>query len=226
MTVTRGLSLRVETKSTQARPSRQRQTRTGAHQRRESPSRGRSPIHAGNVASHALPTPRRWAPHVRRPCLWVIRCLPNVPPHTPAQQRERPIHQFPQPGLPGDGPRSAISFTSPKLTRKPPPPGSLPWSPYVATAPHRDAHQSYKPIKLAGQVPSGRLRHCVGVIPKCFRNSRVKWAWSANPQRCATAAMVLLRWAGLARASAAAVSRCSRSHGRSVIPARASTVCR
>ena len=109
------------------------------------PSRGRSPIHAGNVASHALPTPRRWAPHLRRPCLWVIRCLPNVPPHTPAQQRERPIHQFPQPGLPGDRPRSAISFTSPKLTRKPPPPGSLPWSPYVATAPHRDAHQSYKP---------------------------------------------------------------------------------
>ena len=37
LTVTRGFSLRVETKSTQARHSRQRAARTGAHQRREHP---------------------------------------------------------------------------------------------------------------------------------------------------------------------------------------------
>src|SRR3954470_17672947 len=40
-----------------------------------------------------------------------------------------------------DGPRTAISFTSPKLTRKPPPPEPLPRPPYVTTTRNREALQ-------------------------------------------------------------------------------------
>jgi hypothetical protein len=137
--VTRGFSFRVETKSTQARLPAGEQACTGAHQRRGEPTRVAAHQSALDVASQALPTPRRWAPHVRRPGLWVIRCLRNVPPHIRAKQ----------PGLSGDGPRSAIFFTIPKLTRKPPPARFLPWSPYVATAPHRDVHQSCQPTNFS-----------------------------------------------------------------------------
>lgn len=56
----------------------------------------------------------------------------------------------------GDRPRPAISFTSPKLTRKPSLPGPLPRSPYVTTTRHREALQSYKPTNAQGsrRVPT------------------------------------------------------------------------
>jgi hypothetical protein len=46
---------------------------------------------------------------------------------------------------PGDRPGPAISFTSPKLTRKPPPPGPLPRPPYVTATRHQEAPKRYKP---------------------------------------------------------------------------------
>ena len=123
-----------------------------------SPTVGESPRTAPLTPPAGPVSPRTPEPtttgdtHVR-PSLWVIRCLPNDPRRlrAPTTQRERSIHQFPQPGLPGDGPRTAISFTSPKLTRKPPPPGSLPASPYVATAPHRGRPQVIQAIKSPGE---------------------------------------------------------------------------
>ena len=80
-----------------------------------------------------LPKPAGWSPdalpitntpaHARRPGLSVIRCSTG-PNH--ALSRTRASHQFPQPGLLERRTPATISFTSPKLTRKPSPPGPSP----------------------------------------------------------------------------------------------------
>ena len=79
----------------------------------------------------------------------MIRCLPNVPPHSckATGTTDRPI-----PSTRPARRRTPVSdlFHEPEAHPKPPPPGSFPGSRYVAIAQHRDALQSYKPAKLAG----------------------------------------------------------------------------
>ena len=71
-------------------PSPPEPTRTGAHQRRESPlARPLTNPPAGPVSPRTPDTTTMGA-HIRRPCLWVIRCLPTFrrsPKNTTANDR-------------------------------------------------------------------------------------------------------------------------------------------
>lgn len=60
---------------------------------------------------------------VRHPRLPMIRCCAT---HDDARRAAPTGHQFPQPGLLERRAPVTISFTSPKLTRKPPHPGAPP----------------------------------------------------------------------------------------------------
>jgi len=81
-------------------------------------------MRAGRAVSHH--TPDHAHGHQRPPVLVSDPVLR----HDRTARRFGAGHQFPEPGLLGrDGPRPTISFTSPRLTRKPPPPRPLPRPP-------------------------------------------------------------------------------------------------
>ena len=104
------------------------------------------------------PQPHEAVRHARHPRLWMIRCYAH---RNDAQRRSRPATNSLNRVRSGDGPRPTISFTSPKLTRKPPLPGPLPRPPYVTTTRNREAPkviQAYS-ILVDGTQPSPPSGH-------------------------------------------------------------------
>jgi len=81
----------------------------------------RSPSPPAGMSPDTLPTTS--GGDVRHPCLWVIRCSAEP---DDARRAATTGHQFPEPGLLERRAPPTISFTSPKLTRKPPLPGTPP----------------------------------------------------------------------------------------------------
>ena len=104
---------------------------------------GRASTAAGAPQGPPARPPQQHDRRVRRPGLWVIRRPPG--PRT-REAPQAPAANSLKPGPAREkGPGPTISFTSPKLTRKPSPPGPLPRSPYVAADRYGRHLNTYKP---------------------------------------------------------------------------------
>src|SRR5664279_3211102 len=113
-----------------------------------SPAPGPSP----DTPDHERRRPRTPPVLVGDPVLRQLRRR-QTPPRSATNSR--------QPGLLERRAPATISFTSPKLTRKPPLPEPLPRSPYVTTTRHREAYKVIQaPYRRPGpwplRTPTGR----------------------------------------------------------------------
>ena len=129
-----------------------------------------------------LPSPPRHRNgEPRRPPELVSHPMHRARPRPPAGSVP---HQFPQPGLLGSRLPATISFTSPKLSRKPSPPEALPRPPYAATARrtgtapqviqapmatrHRNGEPGWPPELVSHPMHRARPRRPAGGVPHQF----------------------------------------------------------